>query len=67
MIRQIACPNCQKAYLVNDEVVTTEWEDDAYYDECIGTCPDCNKRFWWTEKYILTDISEPKPINEYLT
>ena len=61
---KIECPNCHKSYLVNLEVVDTEWENEAYYDECEGVCPDCGKKFRWTEKYILTDVFDIKPINE---
>lgn len=61
---RIECPNCYKAYLVNTEVKDTVWEDEAYYDECIGVCPDCGKKFTWTEKYILTDILDVKPLTE---
>lgn len=60
----IECPNCHKAHLILDEVFDTEWYDEAYVDNCIGHCPECDKKFEWAEKYRFSDYDSLREIND---
>ena len=42
------CPNCGETVLFED-VVDTEYHNQAYYAIGYGTCPKCNKTWGWTE------------------
>jgi endogenous inhibitor of DNA gyrase (YacG/DUF329 family) len=50
------CPNCGYEFYAQ-ETLNTEW-DVAYYDYVIGTCPNCNKTYTWTEVYTFERVED---------
>ena len=51
------CPNCGREFYAQ-ETIDTEWEQNAYYDYVIGTCPNCRKTYTWTEVYTLERVED---------
>lgn len=49
------CPNCGREFYATD-TLDTEWCAGKYYDDVIGTCPDCEKTYTWTEVYVFDHI-----------
>ena len=57
------CPNCKDIVRATD-TIDTEWYDNKYYDLVEGTCPNCGKRWSWTEVYIFDYDTDIREINE---
>ena len=55
------CPNCGN--IIHDtEPVDSEWCDNRCYDTVEGTCPNCGKRWMWTEVYTFAHIIDVQEI-----
>lgn len=51
------CPNCGREFYATD-TIETEWYMGKYYDAVMGTCPNCEHHFTWTEVYVFDHIED---------
>lgn len=59
----MTCPICGSSFLSMGSLKFW-WRDGAYYDEVIGTCPDCGKSFSWIEVYTLDHCESVELVEE---
>ena len=57
------CPNCGREFY-SHETLDTEWFHNKYYDYMIGDCPNCGKRYRWTEVYKFDRVEDVEEVNK---
>lgn len=58
----MVCPNCG-TIITNTDLIDTEWYDNNYYDNMIGTCENCNKTYTWSEVFIYSHDVDVQEVN----
>ena len=57
------CPHCSRV-LDNVDTYDTVWENNTYYDYCMGECIPCNKKYEWVEVFTFNRIEDVKEIKD---